>query len=353
MLLGMLLAGAVCFYSVASILSDTSSNDIRIAVVDLDGSGLSEDYCEALSETGGLRVTVCSAAKAKSMMTRGQVESLLYIDEGFEEAIISDGQIPIRFVTGSLGVSGEATREILGGKALSMQSALDALKRLDEDYDLSGRRIEKSFYKQLEEAQEESVPILNYVKHESADPSEQPVFGRVYARFSGFAALVIFLFVMSLSVMISGEASKTINRTCAITKGGRFIGTVTDTLALFSAALLLSIVALLCKGGADGPEWLAYIAYGLCIAGICTALSFTRAGGGIDMTAPLFALITGVIGGCFFDIAALGSFFKALSYCTPQGLLIGAVAGDIRCTVAMAGAGIIFTLISYLAARKQ
>ena len=344
----MLLVSLVCFLTVNSILSDTSAKSIRICIIDNDSSNFSEDFIGELKNTPGISVQVKDNSEAEALMRRGQAEALLYVEEGFEEAMVSQDKLPLVFVSNGLGVSGDAAREIIGGKALSMQSALDALARLKEDYGLDGEDISDSFYNYLELSEEEAVPVLNYVRHESSDAVDKPVFGRVYARYSGFAALVIFLFIMSLSVMLSTEASASVNRTGRVVNGGYFMAPFTDFLALFAAAVLLCVMALLSKGSVSASEWAAYLCYSALISGICMLLSLTRAGGGIDMAAPLFALITGVIGGCFFDMAALGKGFELISYFTPQGLLIGAVAGKSFCTPVMLAAGIVCFIISFI-----
>lgn len=352
-LLAMLLASLLCFMTVNGILSDTSASSIRICVIDNDGSELSRSYTAELEDTPGISVQVQDGPRAQALLQRGRVEALLYIGEGFGEAMASQEKLPLVFVSGSLGVTGEAAREILGGKALSMQSALDALARLREDFGLEGDGINGRFYDYLKLSEQSGVPVVEYVRHDTADAVEKPVFGRVFARYSGFAALVIFLFVMSLSVMLSTDSSRSVNRASRVVKGGVFTAPLTDYLALATAAFLLCITALISKLSVSASEWLAYFCYSILVSGICMLLSFTRAGGGIDMAAPLFALVTGVVGGCFFDTAALGKTFELISYFTPQGLLIGAVAGKGSCTLIMLGAGILCFLVSCLIEVKR
>lgn len=349
-LAAMLAAAAACFLTVNLALSRASSKEIAVSVVDLDCSELSERFIALLEDAPGLRVEVRSVGDAETSLAKGQAESLLYIDEGFENAMLTGAGLPLRFVTGSLGVAGEATREIIGGRALSMQSAMDAVSRLKEDYGEDNPEPEALFYDRLSDAESSSRPLLVYVRQAERSPTEQPVFGRTYARYSGFSSLIILLFVMSLSVMLSSEASRTVNRTMKGIKKGKHCGVVTDWLALLAAALLLSVLALACKGSGDFGEWAAYGAYSVCVAGICTSLSFTRAGGGIDVTAPLIAMITGVIGGCFFDTAALGGIMRTLSLLTPQGLLIQAVGGSGFCCVILSAVGLLLLAVSAAAA---
>ena len=127
---------------------------------------------------------------------------------------------------------------------------------------------------------------------------------------------------------------------------------ITDHLALVMAGVFIAAEALIFRSDVDAGEILAYLLYVNCVAGICLLISLTRAGGGADMTASILALVTSTVGGCFFDLTALGRPFKVISYFTPQGLLIGAVSGSALCFIAMAIVTAVCMLIYYCSGRK-
>ena len=164
-------------------------------------------------------------------------------------------------------------------------------------------------------------------------------YGRIYARYAGFSALIIFLFLMSLSVLLSSMPSRAVRKAMSAIRGGY---------ALYVLTLLAS-EAVVIRNSAGFGEMLAYFLYVNCVAGLCLLVSLTRAGGGSDMTATILAMVTGTVGGCFFDLSNLGGLFKTISYFTPQGLLIGALSGSFVCFIAMAAVSVICIAAYYAA----
>ena len=71
------------------------------------------------------------------------------------------------------------------------------------------------------------------------------------------------------------------------------------------------------------------------------------------MNAAFFAMVTGTIGGCFFDLASLGRQYRTLSYFTPQGLLSGAVSGSSICLAAMVAVAILCLAVYYAAGKRE
>ncbi len=335
MLIIMLAVCLLCFSTVACILGEKASSEIVVAVADDDGSEISEEYIGALAKADGVRILLIDRNDAMKLLEKGKAESVLLIGEGFEKAFLSDEALPIEFRSSSAGVAADAGREICAGLLLSLQSSYDAISRLVSAGVVS--ETEKDlFFDHLEEVEAEAKPIVEFSSTSGGSSSEQTVFGRIYARYSGFAALIIFLFMMSLSVLLSGIPARAVRKAMSAVPRGYALSVMTDHLALVLAGLLMAAAAVLFRTGLNVRELLAFFLYINCVSGVCLLISLTRAGGGSDMTAAFLAMVTSTVGGCFFDLSSLGRFYLVLSCFTPQGLLIGAVSGSVLCLIVMA-----------------
>ena len=351
MFLIMLAASIFCFYIVNCILDETVANEIIIAVADEDKTEISGEYIDALSSSEGVRVISKNEQNARKMLENGEAEAVLVLKEGFEKAFVENSAIPIDFYSSASGVSADAGREICAGILLSLQSNYDAVNRLVSAGVI--KQEEKGLYfEELKMVEAEAKPIVTYKNETVGSSAEKSVYGRIYARYSGFVSLLIFLFLMSLSVLLSGTSSRAIKKAVSTVPRGYTLHVITDYLALVLAGVFLAAAALLCSSQIGAGEITAYFLYINCVAGICLLISLTRAGGGADMTASVLAMITGTVGGCFFDLSALGKSFKILSYFTPQGLLIGAISGSLICFIAMALIAVLCLSIYYFSGNK-
>ena len=342
----------LCFLTVNSILGEKSSREIVIAVADGDGTEISGEYFDKLSRAEGVKAVRADASQALRLLESGRVEALLYLDKGFEQAFLTDSELPLRFHTASASAASDAGREICAGILLSMQSSYDAISRLISA-DVISEKEKELFYEQLEAAEAEAKPIVIFKDKAGETYSEKAVFGRTTARYSGFSALIIFMFMLSLSVLLSGGPAHAVGKAMSAVRGGYRLHVLTDWLALTLAGLIMAIIALLCRSGGNMRDIAAYFFYVFCVSGICMLISLTRAGGGSDMTAAFFAMVTGTIGGCFFDLASLGRQYRTLSYFTPQGLLSGAVSGSSICLAAMVAVAILCLAVYYAAGKRE
>ncbi len=351
MLIIMLAVSVLCFFTVDRVLDEKSSVEIVIAVADSDNTEVSREYIGSLESASGVRVIKNKGSEALKVLDTGEAEAVLILEDGFEEAFLNDDALPVKFYSASAGAASDAGREICAGRLLSMQSGYDALSRLISEGVIT--RDEKGlFFEQLEKAEAEAKPIVEFRNSAGENSSEKTVYGRIYARYSGFAALIVFLFIMSLSVLLSGTSAGAVRKAMSAAPGGYSLYVITDLLALVLAGVFVAASALIFRSEADIGEILAYLLYVNCVAGLCLVLSLTRAGGGADMTASILAMVTSAAGGCFFDLSSLGGAFKTITYFTPQGLLIGAVSGSVICFVAMAAITAVCLAVYYYSCKR-
>lgn len=307
MLLALPLAAVLCFFTVGRVLQSESAQSLRVAVVNLDRSELSEAYLADLSRTEGLELIPCgSETAARKALERDRAEAMLCIDTGFGEAVQDGGTLPLRYTGGATGSAGQAAREIVGGRALALQSGYNALRRLEADGLLTAEN-EARFWELLDEARESSRPLTEFhggggSGASAAGALNRLVFDGTGPRYSGFAALVMALAVLSLSVLLSSPEAPAVNRRCAAFRGGRTFGPLTDLLALTVAGLLVALAALLCRGALGLPpanEMGRTLLLAPALAAVSALLARSRAGGGIDTVAPLLALALAALAGGF------------------------------------------------------
>ena len=347
----MLAVSLICFSAVDGILDGKTAKEIVIAVEDSDDSELSRAYIKELENENSVKIIECRESKALKKLNSGEAEAVLIIEKGFDRAFLHDKTLPLKFYSAAAGAASDACREICGGKLLSMQSSFNAVSRLISD-GVIGEEEKQLFYEQLDAVEAEAKPIIEFINRVEANEKENTVYGRIYARYSGFAALMIFLFLMSLSVLLSGNPARAVKKAMSAAPGGYFRYVITDHLALVLTGVFLSCAALILRKDTGAGEVFAYFLYVNCVAGLCLLISLNRAGGGADMTATVFALLTGTVGGCFFDFASLGGAFKVFSYLTPQGMLIGAVSGSGICFIAMTAVTAFCYAVYYAAGRR-
>ena len=351
MLILMLAVCLLCFSAADRILDEKASSEIVVAVADEDGSEISEEYIGALAKADGVTALRTGRKDAMQALERGKAESVLLIGEGFEKAFLSDEALPIEYRSASAGVAADAGREICAGLLLSLQSSYDAISRLVSEGVIA--ETEKDlFFDHLEEVAADARPIVAFSRASGGPSSEQTVFGRIYARYSGFAALIIFLFMLSLSVLLSGIPARAVRKAMSAVPRGYALFVLTDHLALVLAGMMMAAAAVLFRTGLNTRELLAYFLYINCVSGVCLLISLTRAGGGSDMTAAFLAMVTSTVGGCFFDLSSLGRFYSILSYFTPQGMLIGAVSGSALCLAVMAAVTAVCFAVYYASGKR-
>jgi len=335
----------VCCLLVQSILTGTAADTISLACVDRDRTDISEEVCEVLQHTDGLAVTLCSREEAAALLRKGRADGILLLDVGFSEAFLSGEQMPVSFRSAGGSVSSRAVVEIVSAAVLSVQSRYDAESRLTAD-DLWNEEAEALFDEKWQEAEENTREIVVYeTKGKRTEVTETPAFGEFYTGYSGIAGMLVLLCMLSLSAWLAEEGSELVRRRGAVFPFGRIRSMVTDFGAVFVLGLLLVLCVLLCKGSSRAEEWFAWLCYLVCLTGVVLALRRINVSGGIQVAAPFLAVITSVLGGCFFDFTALGGLAAYLPHLTPQGHLIRAVGGEPSSAWVLLGVGLLLSLL--------
>ena len=306
-------AAALCFLTLRFVLLNESADMLRVAVVDSDRSTLSAEYLADLQHTEGLNLLLCDTeTDARRALTQDKAEAVLCIDPGFGEAVRSGSVLPLRYTGGALGASGRAAREILGGRALALQSGYRALLRLEAD----GMLAEETERRYLELLRDNAggPPLVEFTtgaeeagaasftaSHDSTAPRQ--VFAGGGSRYVGFTALLMALAELSLAVLLNAPEATAVNRRCAAFRERRAFGPLTDVLSLTAAGLAVALVSLLCRAGLGMPsssELLRTVLMAPGLALVSAGLARSRADGGSDTAAPLLALLLAALAGGFF-----------------------------------------------------
>jgi ABC-2 type transport system permease protein len=310
-------------------------NIIPIAVVDEDNSSYSKTLTERLSAIDSIRIEYVSKEKSLKMLEGNEVEHAFVVKKGFEEKIISgetDGIIdmissPATFSTSFVSevVSGEIIRFITNNMAANwvLKQYTELNKPVDENL-----RDELINYT---DAQWEPEPLMTMRYREYGGNIVKDVDRVTLPAATATSTGIIVVFIMFYVLFSSGwlieeRVSGTLKRLVAGpgALGYSFGGSI---LALLASGMLqimiFSVINKVIFGVDLFPGVFSYIifaAYLLAVISVCMLLSsLLKTPAQLQAIAPVLALLTGFIGGCFWNFVEMSGRLKRLSLITPQG----------------------------------
>lgn len=348
---------------------------IPMAVVDEDGSDLSRILTGRISQKEGIKVFEASREEAEVLLENKKVEVVLYISEGFEEAVTSGKTNEILEMEKSPStVSGELVKEIVAAEVLRIRASELAYEWINRRYSENGieDRVTRQEIRERVDGYMEPVPPMTIVYEEMAGRNvlAEDVSIPSYAAAS---AGVLILFVMLTLLFGSGwiceeRSNGTLYRIFS-SPGGLlpvFAGNVLAlfVFGLFQAFIFVAAQRLFGTVMLEGfLSWLVISAYILCAASISMLMaSLFRTAAQLQAIAPVFSIITGLMGGCLWNVAGIPEDLQSISRITPQGWALMAVtalyARPDRTDYAMPSVGVLLAAslamlsISYILLRK-
>lgn len=338
---------ACCFAAFAATLEAPSPDRVTLAVYDACGGEYSAEFVEAMACYEGIDVIRVSSKEAgEDELLKGRAEVLLTVSESYDEKLTSSEATElISLETAPGAVSAELIREAAAGIMLSRRSLATVSAELAaEGFDPS----EMSVY-----MREFDLPKLYSVETAgSSSEAGRAVFGGAYACYEGIVALALLLLLLTLSRRMTDGASRVSANKLFSALHGRAIAFVSDVGALWLAGAIVVCIALPFAARITPALVLGLVAYDVCIAGLCLLVSRFGSAGRLDIAAPIVALATSVIGGCFIDLGSLSPALKTLARFTPQGQLIAAAAGEVPFIILLAAEGALFALLSLMVSRR-
>ncbi len=339
-LLSAAVTAALCGMSASSIGAN-SPTTLRLAAVDLDGTGLSEELIAQIASAPGVSLETVTQREAQLALVTGAYEGVLTVGEGYGEAVSSMSDTPLRFDAPASSLTSQGAREIVAGAVLTQERAVSSISDAER---LTGKTLTESDISDLRRCigeAEKGLPRLYNITASSGSALADP-FAPTPMAFAALACL------FTLLTAASTFEVKTARKRLKTVKSGHFLAVFPDLLSL-SALGLLTVLPVLLPSGLKWPDLLTALGISLTFAAL--ALLITRASsaaGRVDALAPLLALLICLLGGCFLNPAALPPLFQRLTLLSPAGLALAA-ASSLPAALALLAETAVFTA---LAARK-
>jgi ABC-2 type transport system permease protein len=311
---------------------------IPVAVVDEDRTDYSQMVVERFAGKEGIRIIHTSREEAYRLVENYKVEAAFIILSGFKQAILdekTDKTIEMLKNPGSLsyGILGE----MLGSEVMRLSANTSAANRAEQLYAQYGfvhsdtTTLWEHVWKYAD-SQWEPKPLMTirYQEIEGTNVKEVTrMIGVSPTSLTGLGMLLVFLLlfvVLHSRWLIEERENGTLKRIMSV-PGLLWKFYLGNIAALFILSLLLVV---LCEGMSlvlfkahlliHPLQYVVLGAYGLAVIGLGMFFSavFTT-GQQMQAGAPLVALLTGFISGCFWPFLPLEGLVRVLALCTPQG----------------------------------
>ncbi|MCX7749357.1 MAG: ABC transporter permease [Clostridia bacterium] len=344
---------------------------IPVAAVDEDKSSYSGLFLKRFGAKEGLKIEHTDRAKAAEMLRKSRVEAVVVIKEGFEEKLISGDKSevidlikqPSTLATGYIG-------EVAAGEVMRLEANNLAADWVVRQYEKLNKPVSEGLYDEViryTDAQWEPVPLMtvDYMEMQGDKPVEvhRVTLPAATASSMGILAVFILIFVLfNCGWLIEEKRNGTLKRLVSGygALGYSFLGNI---LALLIAGAAQIILFALVSGiffkidlFPDKRSYILLMVYLLAAISIGLFLSAVlKTTTQMQAFAPVFALLTGFIGGCFWNFIDVSERLKQLALLTPQGWVLkglGSLAantGDIGMPfVVLTGISAVLLPMSYL-----
>jgi ABC-2 type transport system permease protein len=343
---------------------------VPVFLVDEDKTESSELLAERLANKEGLRVKTGSLEDGENEVSNDDAEAMIVIGKGFEEKL-SRGDIEelITLVKSPSAYSAELIKEIVASEVLRIYST-------DFTYDwLNGKfdDIDRSeVFERLEDKWQPS-PVMTII-YEEIEVEPKGDENITIPPFAAASLGLLILFIMLGLLFGSGwlceeKLNGTIQRAISVKGALRqlFLGNIA---ALFIMGLFLAITfvgiqwvffgVLLIKGPLP---FLVMVLYILCVSSVSMFLSaFFKTPHQLQASAPVLALVTGIMGGCLWNLAGVPKPLLSIALLTPQGWALraltdlyatpGRIGSALPAASVLGAASIGFVILSYFSLKR-
>lgn len=315
---------------------------IPVLLVDEDHSEYSERLCDRLKAKEGLRTVLTDRERALKELSEDNAETMIVIEEGLERNF-REGKTEnvITLVKSPSTYSAELLKEIIAVEALRIYTGDFTYEWIAESFKRNGLNasdISREEIIERVEAYWQPKPIMeiSYEEIEAIPEKDKAVSIPSFAAASlGLMVLFIMLGLLFGSGWLCEEkANGTLQRVLSIRNAAMplFMGNVTALLAmgLFQTFVFVSVQSLLFKVTlVNGVySWLVIFMYNLCAASMSMLMAaLFETPHQLQAAAPVFALITGLMGGCLWNLLGVPESLVTMSLLTPQGWTLRALTG--------------------------
>jgi len=311
--------------------------------VDEDMSGSSRLLADRLEGKEGISLILADRDEAGKMLENSQVEQVYIIKPGFGEALErgeSDGLIEMYSSPSSY--SAGFVREVVAGEAFRLIMNNLAANSVTSKYDELGIDKGSSFRDEViaySDSFWEPEPLMTIDYRElrgtAAEAVDRVSMPAATASSAGLiTAFIMFFMLFGIGWLVEERTNGTIKRLSA-GRGAVAVSFGGSILALFAAGVLqiamFGMILRLLFGIVLFNGILSYIAllsYLLAVVAISMFLSsILKTQAQLQAGAPVIALLTGFVGGCFWNFVEMPERIRLLSLLTPQGWALDALNG--------------------------
>jgi ABC-2 type transport system permease protein len=324
-------------------------DSIPIAICDLDNTDYSNKILEKIETKKGFKILKVKENEAIKLVKNYKAESAFIFKKGFKENIIS-GNIKgtIEQFAHPSSLSMEIIREIIGSEVARILLNVDAANWVIDEYinlnqlkpseDVNRKKdIWDEAWQYTDSLWEPEPPMkLEFIDYPSdlidiveigEDSFKDSTISS--SAFGMLVAFIMFLIMFNSSWLIEERENGTLNRIISgpVAFNTVFIGNILSLLVIgiFQITLFSAICSIFFKIHIFMrlDNIVIIFIYLLSVIGISIFISsMLKTRIQLQAGAPLLSIITGFIGGCFWNLAEMGGIVRTISLFTPQGLAL-------------------------------
>lgn len=310
-------------------------NVVPLAIVDEDNSDSSKILVDRLLRKEGLQISLTDSKKAFDMLEGQKVEAVFVIKQGFDDKIAQgNNEEVIDLAKSPSSFAVDYVKELVSGEVMRLTAASMAVEKVTGRYRQSNIPVDNRLIDDINkyyDSQWEPGPLMTVDYREIQGNVETEVKRVALPASTATSAGIILVFIMffilfSSSWIIEERTNGTLKRLIAGPGALRhsFTGNIA---ALMTAGMLqialFSLINRLAFGVNLFTGALSYILFGaylLSVISISMLLSsLLKTPAQLQAGAPVFALLTGFAGGCFWNFVDSSKQIRQLAVMTPQG----------------------------------
>ncbi len=325
-LLFVLLLSALSFGLVDAVTTRTAASSVRVAVVDEDQTAFSAEVLAALSARDGLSVTTFSSRDAaEDALYCGDVEGVLTLQAGFAASAASNAPLAYSCTAAAGAVTAQLLRESVVATAAIANVRIQAEAQVSAWYDGDAKQALSDALSALDDEAAASYSVT----HHGGTAQAQATLFDTTPKQAGVVALFAAFVLVSLYPFLQLPDSRRVAMRLLANRKQYALGVFSDWLAMFFIGLMVDALALLLLRAFSVRAALLLLPYLAALSSFGLALGQSkRQVGGVDLLIPFVVLLTSLLGGCLFNLAAYSDVLRVLSYFTPQGMYLYSVNGN-------------------------
>lgn len=343
---------------------------VPVFLVDDDKTDSSKLLVERLYEKEGLQVKKGLLQDGQKEIRNNNMEAMIVIEKGFEKNL-NNGNINslITLIKSPSTYSAELIKEFIASEVLRIYSTDFTYNWLSTKFDDInrqdvGKRIDEQW-------QPDPIMTITYEEVEVNTRGDRTI---TIPPFAAASLGLLILFVMLGLLFGSGwlceeKLNGTIQRTMSV-KGALLPLFLGNIVALFIMGLFLTAVFIVIQWVffgvllINGPlSLLVIVLYILCVASISMFLATVfETPHQLQASAPVLALITGIMGGCLWNLAGVPKPLLSMALLTPQGWTLQALTNLFAApdqweyasftAIMLGGASIMMIFLSYFGLKR-